>query len=108
MKISGLGSIFLPVGNVPSSFIIPANGVAVVFCSGRDEVGGGVAHSNFKITQTKGNEVLMITDPNGVLQDSIPVFPNQNSHTRGRETNGAQNWSVFTNGTPGASNAGAM
>ena len=39
---------------VPSSFIIPANGVALVFCSGRDEVGGGVAHSNFKITQTKG------------------------------------------------------
>tara|TARA_B100001250_G_scaffold160624_1_gene137996 strand:+ start:11086 stop:14616 length:3531 start_codon:yes stop_codon:yes gene_type:complete len=93
---------------VPSSFIVPANGVSLVYCSGKDEVAGGYAHSNFKITQTKGNEVLMITNPSNVLQDSIRVFPNQNSHTRGREANGSINWGVFANGTPGANNTGAM
>ena len=74
----------------------------------RDELVGGDAHSNFKITQTKGNEVFMLSDAGSVLQDSIRVLPNQNSHTRGRETNGAANWSVFVNGTPNANNLGAM
>ena len=48
---------------ISSSFMIPANGVSVIFCSGRDEVTGGNAHTNFKITLTKGNEVLMLLDP---------------------------------------------
>ena len=37
----------------PSSFIVPANGVAIVYCSGRDEITPAGAHTNFKITQTK-------------------------------------------------------
>ena len=93
---------------VPSSFIVPANGIAIIYCSGRDEIIGIEAHSNFKITQTKGNEVFMLSDAGSVLQDSIRVFPNQNSHTRGRETDGAINWSVFTTGTPNSTNVGAM
>ena len=92
----------------PSSFIIPANGVALIYCSGRDELIGGNAHSNFKITQTKGNEILMLSDAGGIFQDSIRVLPNQNSHSRGRQTDGAAVWSVFTSGTPNASNIGAM
>ena len=85
---------------IPSSFIIPANGFSIIYCSGRDELVGGNAHSNFKITQTKGNEVLMLSDLTGAFQDSIAVMPNQNSHSRGREVDGAINWSVFTTGTP--------
>ena len=79
----------------PSSFIVPADGLAVVYCSGRDELIGSNAHTNFKITQTKGNEVFMISDASGIFQDSIKVMPNQKTHTRGRETDGAANWSVF-------------
>ena len=92
----------------PSSFIVPANGVALIYCSGRDELIGTNAHSNFKITQTKGSEVFMLSDAGGIFQDSIRVLPNQKSHTRGRETDGAVDWSVFTSGTPNASNFGAM
>ena len=93
---------------VPSSFIVPSNGFAIIHCSGRDELIGGVAHSNFKITQTKGNEVLMLTNAANIIQDSIRVFPNQTSHTRGRETNGSSIWGVFLNGTPNAANIGVM
>ena len=92
----------------PSSFIVPANGTAIIYCSGRDELVGGNAHSNFKITQTKGNEVFMLSDAANVLQDSIRVLPNQNSHSRGRETNGSSVWSVFLSGTPNGNNVGAM
>jgi len=75
---------------IPSSFIVPAGGTVLVYCSGRDEITpGGEAHSNFKITQTKGNEVLILSDAGGNFQDSIKVLPNQNSHSRGRETNGS-------------------
>jgi hypothetical protein len=63
---------------IPSSFIVPAGGTALVYCSGRDEVIGLNAHSNFKITQTKGSEVFMLSDGGGILQDSIRVFANQN------------------------------
>ena len=93
---------------IPSSFIIPANGFSIIYCSGRDELIGGSAHSNFKITQTKGNEVLMLSDLTGAFQDSVVVMPNQNSHTRGREIDGAISWSVFTTGTPNSTNTGAM
>ena len=92
----------------PSSFVVPSLGTVIVYCSGRDEINANNAHSNFKITQTKGNEVLMLSDASSTFQDSVKVFPNQNSHSRGRETDGSANWSVFTTATPGASNAGAM
>ena len=92
----------------PSSFVVPSLGTVIVYCSGRDEINANNAHSNFKITQTKGNEVIMLSDASSTFQDSVKVFPNQNSHSRGRETDGSANWSVFTTATPGASNAGAM
>ena len=93
---------------VPSSFIVPAMETAIIYCSGRDEITGTNAHTNFKITQTKGNEVFMLSDNTNIFQDSIRVFPNQNSHSRGRETNGSLIWSVFQNATPNADNIGAM
>ena len=93
----------------PSSYIIPANGTIVVFCSSRDEIVAGNAHSNFKITQTKQNETLMLSDLNMVFQDSVNVIPHQDSHSRGRETDGANTWSVFTNGgTPNSNNINAL
>ena len=92
----------------PSSFIVSANSVAIIYCSGLDEIVGGVAHTNFKITQTKFNEVFVLSDASGSVVDSISVVPTQNSHSRGRETNGSSIWSVFTTATPNANNTGAM
>ena len=92
----------------PSSFIVSANSVAIVYCSGLDELVGGYAHTNFKVTQTKFNEVFMLSDASGTLIDSISVVPTQKTHSRGRDTNGSTIWSVFTNATPNANNTGAM
>ena len=92
----------------PSSFIVPANGVALIYCSGRNELIGANAHTNFKITQTKGSEVFILSNASGIFQDSIRVLPNQKSHTRGREADGSAVWGVFTSGTPNASNVGAL
>ena len=92
----------------PSSFIVSANSVAIIYCSGLDEINGGVAHSNFKITQTKFNEVFVLSDASGSIVDSISVVPAQKSHSRGRDINGGSTWSLFTTATPNANNTGAM
>jgi PKD repeat protein len=93
----------------PSSFIVPAGNSVLVYCSGRDEIVGGNAHSNFKLTQTKGNEKIILSDATGaIVIDSLTVFPNQKGDSRGRTTNGANTWSVFQIPTPGANNFGAM
>ena len=91
----------------PSSLNIPAGGVVVVYCSGRDELTGGIAHTNFKITQTRGNEVLMLTDNNGLFQDSIRSFQTS-SLIQEVENHCSPTWSVFTTGTPNANNTGAL
>ncbi|MGE4649457.1 MAG: lamin tail domain-containing protein, partial [Myxococcota bacterium] len=86
----------------PSSFIVPAGNSVLVYCSGRDEIVGANAHSNFKLTQTKGNEKIILTDLSGTtVVDSLTVSPNQKGDSRGRATNGAANWSVFQTPTPG-------
>jgi gliding motility-associated-like protein len=80
----------------------------MVYCSGRAQIAGGVEiHTNFKLTQTK-YEKIVFADPGGTILDSLTMIPNQHLHSRGRTTDGATTWSVFTNSTPNASNAGAM
>ena len=92
----------------PSSFIISANSVSIVYCSGNDEVLGGFAHTNFKITQTNGNEVFVLSDAGSNIIDSTSVIPTQKSHSRGRDINGSTVWSVFITPTPNTNNIGAM
>ena len=93
----------------PSSFIVPAGNSVLVYCSGRDEIVGANAHSNFKLTQTKGNEKIILTDLSGTtVVDSLTISPSQKGDSRGRATNGAANWSVFQTPTPGNNNVGAM
>ena len=93
---------------VPSSYVIPPNSVVLVFCSGRDEISANNLHTNFKITQTKGNEVLLLSDPSQNILDSVTVRPNIKSHSTGRETDGSPIWSVFEIPTPNNSNIGAF
>ena len=92
----------------PGSFIVSANSVAIVYCSGLNELVGGVAHTNFKITQTKPGEVFVLSDAGGNIIDSARAVPAQKSHSRGRDVNGGTTWSVFTTATPNTNNSGAM
>ena len=98
----------LPKWSFTGSFIVSANSVAIIYCSGRDELVGGVAHTNFKITQTKAGEVFILSDASGNIIDSARAIPAQKSHSRGRDVNGGSSWSVFTAATPNTINTGAM
>jgi len=89
---------------VPGSINIPANGFIKVYADKRDMINGSDLHTNFKLTQTK-NEYIILADPLGSIIDSVQITtPTKENHSRGRTTDGATTWSLFTNPTPGWEN----
>jgi len=93
---------------IPSSIIIPAGGYLMVFGSGRATIAGGSQiHTNFKWTQTRFEKIIL-SDVFATVLDSLTIVPNQHLHSRGRTTNGAGTWSLFTNPTPNGANSGAQ
>ncbi|MEO8150726.1 MAG: CotH kinase family protein [Bacteroidia bacterium] len=92
----------------PGKWIFPnvtinANGFLKIFCSARDEFTGGFVHTNFKLTQTKGDKIIL-TDAALALIDSTSLRLTQKDNSRGRTTDGAATWSLFPNPSPGSAN----
>lgn len=93
---------------INSSVTINPNSHQIVYASGRDEIDNGSIHTNFKLHQTKGNEWIILTAPDGTtIIDSIHVKPCQTNHSRGLTTDGDSQWAVFTNPSPNTSNSGS-
>ncbi|MBL7925020.1 MAG: CotH kinase family protein [Bacteroidia bacterium] len=89
----------------PAGASIPSNGFFRVWCSGRNTNTAVTYHTNFRLTQTKNTkEKLIFSDPAGVILDSLTLAKTQLGHSRGRTTNGAATWSIFTTPTPNNSN----
>lgn len=92
----------------PAGTSIEAGGYLLVWASGRDESVGGNLHSNFKVSQGK-QEDIVFANPSGTVLDSYALtVPNQQDHSRGRVTDGAPQWGIFTTTTPGAANVNAV
>jgi hypothetical protein len=91
---------------IPAGTSISAGGFLRFWCSGRDVVVGTNYHTSFKITQTVVDEAVLLTDPDGTTILDIHEIdePNQTNHSWGRSPNGTDNWRVFTDPTPNASN----
>ena len=90
-----------------SDVYINPNEHLVVFCSGRDEINGGNIHTSFKLHQTKGNEWIILTDPDGItVIDSVFIKPCLTNSSRGRLNYTDDTKGVFTTPTPGATNTG--
>ncbi len=89
---------------VPAGVIIPGNGYLTVWASRRDEYVGGTLHTNFKITQTRNNEDVVLADPSGTVIDFNAIDqPNQSTHSWAR-LDGDGPWGIQTNPTPGNAN----
>lgn len=88
----------------PAGTSINAGAYLLVFASARNESGGGNYHTNFKLTQTK-NEHIIISDPSGATVDVTQIIPTQRNHSRGREIDGGNTWSLFMNSSANASNS---
>jgi gliding motility-associated-like protein len=93
---------------IPAGTTITAGGYLLIYASDRDESVGGNLHTSFKITQAR-QEGAVLSDPSGTILDSyLLTIANQQNHSRGRITDGSNDWGIFTTPTPGAANAGAL
>ena len=93
---------------IPAGTTINAGDYLLIFASDRNESTGGNLHTSFKITQAK-QEGAVLSDPSGAILDSyLLTIANQRDHSRGRLTDGANDWGIFTTPTPGAANTGGM
>ncbi|MBA3680791.1 MAG: CotH kinase family protein [Bacteroidetes bacterium] len=94
---------------IPAGATINANSVYIIWASGRGTITAGNVHANFKLTQTKDNaEPIILSNPSNVVIDSLRVLKTKLGQSRGRATNGAATWGIFTNPTPNANNAGSL
>ena len=92
-----------------NSIQINANSHLRIFASGRNEENGTDIHTNFKIHQTKGNEWIILTAPDGItIIDSVFVKPNLTNHSRGRVADGDEDWGIFTQPSPFGANNNAL
>lgn len=82
---------------------VPAGGYLRIFLSGKNVTASQPYHADFKLTQTK-NEPIVLSDINGNIVDSVTTRATQRDHSRGRTTDGAATWSLFTTPTPNTSN----
>ena len=91
---------------IPSGTTIEPNGYLVFWCSGRDMIAGGQFHTNFKLTQTKGNEILLLTDPTENVLQKIPMELTLLGQSQCRDMDGFSTWKICVNPSLGSSNNG--
>lgn len=90
---------------IPADVTIPAGGHLLFWASKRDEVTFFDRHTNFKITQTKASEDIVLSDPTGTVIDWHEINEaTQRNHSWGRTSDGAATWSLYGNSTPNAAN----
>lgn len=88
----------------PPSVIINPGAFLLVYASSQNTFAGGVYHTNFKLTQTR-NERIVLSNASGILVDQIQIIPTQVNHCRIRYPDGSPDWRLCLSPTPGASNA---
>lgn len=95
--------------SIPAGVSIPADGYLLVWASNREEYVGGVLHTNFKITQTKNSESVVLANPSGTIIDFHEIdTPNKNRQSWARKNDGSLEWGIMTNPTPGDPNIGTV
>ncbi len=89
---------------IPNGVTIAGNGFLVFLCSGRDGLVLGELHTNFKLSQTKGTDFVVLADPSGTIIESRPTGITLRGHSFCKETDGAANWVISETPTFGLSN----
>lgn len=89
---------------IPSGTIIPANGYLVFLCSARDGVYNGEFHTNFRLSQTTGNDIVLLADANENVIESHNLDLTFVEHSHCRSVDGGANWKISTSPSFGTSN----
>ena len=89
---------------IPFGTTIEANDFLIFSCSGRDGIFYNQYHTNFKLTQTKANEGVLLSDPQENIINYFPLELTLVEHSRCRSEDGGNEWMVCTNPSYGGSN----
>ncbi|MFN0202723.1 MAG: CotH kinase family protein [Bacteroidia bacterium] len=92
---------------IPAGLTLNAGARKLIWASGLDIVVGTNYHANFKLTQMR-QESIILADASGTIIDQVALIPTLRNHSRGRVTDGAATFGVFTTPTPNAANANAF
>lgn len=89
----------------PSSLVVNAYSHVVVYAGGLDpELQVSNNTTNFKLTQTKETEYIILTSPEQDIVDYINLIHHQLNHSVGRSDDASQFWSIFESPTEGSEN----
>ncbi|MBE2247262.1 MAG: CotH kinase family protein [Candidatus Competibacteraceae bacterium] len=80
----------------------------VIFASKRNITAAAPYHTNFKLTQSEGNDVIVLSDNSANIIDQVTIEPTLRNHSRGRISDGSATWGVFSTPNPNAANAGSF
>ncbi len=92
---------------IPDGTVIPSNGFLVFLCSGRDGIVREQYHTNFKLSQTSGKDIVLLSNKNGNIVEQFPLDLTLVEHSHCRTTDGSNEWRICTTPTFGASNDGS-
>lgn len=79
----------------PAGTVIEPGGFLTVYCSGRDAVFSGEYHTNFKLAQTTGKDMLLFSDENENIVESHELSITLVEHSNCRNTDGGDEWLVY-------------
>jgi len=83
--------------------IVPAGGYLLVWASDKNMVAqDGQLHTNFKLSASGEN--ITLKKPDGTIVDSVDIIGLGDDQSYGRKSDGASEFVVFINPTPGAAN----
>ncbi len=92
---------------IPAGCVIAPFGFQLFYCSGKDLEQDGEYHTNFRLTQCR-NEPAVFSNPAASIIDVFQyneLSRTMRNHSRGRVSDGAADWGLFMQPTPGAPNS---
>ena len=100
-KMDKPGKWELPAGSVlqPGDFLR-------IYCSGRDGIFSGDYHANFKLAQTTGKDIILLSDLDENIIEAHDLNITLVEHSNCRSIDGGDQWMVCTNPSPNSTNVG--
>jgi hypothetical protein len=92
---------------IPAGTILQPKGFIIFWTSGRDESKDGHFHTNFKFTQTDGDEFVVLANKSGTVTEKYPLTLTRLTHSVSKKNDGDTQFMICTEPTPGYSNDNA-
>jgi hypothetical protein len=89
---------------IPEGTVIDGNGFLLFLCSGRDLQKGNEFHTNFKLAQSEGKDIVLLSDASGAIVEMHNLDLTLVEHSRCRSEDGGNEWVVSTSPSYGTSN----